>query len=320
MVGTRRPFAGTASGSRDRRPWIIHPLLSGAQREILWGGAAVHCGGSFPTEQDSSGDGSYAPFQGRKAAPSRHTKDLALGMDSQIQLGGRILPYQIRRSARRRTIAISIDPKEGLVVYSPLRVNVEGLQEFLQEKARWILRHAERLEAARDRNPTLTWEHGGNIPYRGGQVQLRVEPGAARFAVHLAGEILTVQTPPEAGLVPDAESVRVPVVRWLRGQAAAEVEARVRVYQEQVNAVPRTIRVRDQKRRWGSCSAHGALNFNWRLILAPAEVLDYVVVHELCHLKELNHSTRFWEWVGRVLPDYRDPRGWLRHNGHLLDI
>ena len=241
-------------------------------------------------------------------------------MDSHIQLGDRVLPYQIRRSSRRRTIAIAIDPKEGLVVYSPARIDVEGLQQFLREKARWILRHTLQLDEARAHAPALTWGHGSAIPFRGEQIGLQVEPGFSKASVGLESGFLIVRTPPEAGLIPEGEAIRGLVVRWLRQQAEIEVESRVEIIKTLVGAVPRSVRVRDQKRRWGSCSAHGALNFNWRLILAPAEVLDYVVVHELCHLKELNHSPRFWEWVGQVLPDYRARRSWLRHNGHLLDI
>ncbi len=80
------------------------------------------------------------------------------------------------------------------------------------------------------------------------------------------------------------------------------------------------ITIRDQKTRWGSCSEKGNLNFTWKLILAPPEVLDYVVVHELCHRLEMNHSRRFWEHVARVLPDYETRRAWLKENGWMLDI
>lgn len=129
-----------------------------------------------------------------------------------------------------------------------------------------------------------------------------------------------MKTPPEDGLIPAGERVRALVVGWLRTHAADVVAARVQAYLPRLQVQPRTVRVREQKRRWGSCSAGGALNFNWRLILAPAEVLDYVVVHELCHLKELNHSPRFWAQVAGILPEYREPRAWLRNNSLLLDI
>jgi len=241
-------------------------------------------------------------------------------MDAQIQLGDRTLSYQLRRSPRRRTIAIAMDPQEGLVVYSPMRVSPEGLGQFLRDKARWILSHARKFEEARARTPVLAWQPGGEVPFRGGRVTLAVEPGADTGGVTLEAERLIVRTPPEDGLFPEGERLRNLVVGWLREQAAQQVTARVQAFVPLVEVQPRRVRVRDQKRRWGSCSVQGVLNFNWRLILAPEAVLDYVVVHELCHLKEMNHSPRFWEWVERTLPDYATPRAWLRQNGMLLDI
>ncbi len=241
-------------------------------------------------------------------------------MDAQIQLGDRTLSYQLRRSPRRRTIAIAVDPQDGLVVYSPMRLDAEGLKEFLLEKAEWILSNTEKLEAQRARAPEVRWESGGQILFRGAPLALRVEPGGARARAALEGGALVIRTPPEDGLLPEGERVRAVVVKWLREQAAADVDASVQKHEVYLDVKPRSVRVREQKRRWGSCSAGGALNFNWRLILAPGPVLDYVVVHELCHLKELNHSPRFWNWVASLLPGYREPRAWLRHNSLLLDI
>lgn len=104
----------------------------------------------------------------------------------------------------------------------------------------------------------------------------------------------------------------------LQKQAAAVITEKVSQYAEQMGVSYGRIAIRDQKTRWGSCSARGNLNFNWRLILAPAEVLEYVVVHELAHRKEMNHSDRFWSHVGDVLPDYKIRRLWLRKNGDFL--
>jgi predicted metal-dependent hydrolase len=254
------------------------------------------------------------------AVPEQPTCIRIPGMDAQIQLGDRTLSYQLRRSPRRRTIAIAVDPQEGLVVYSPMRLNAEGLKEFLLEKANWILSNTDRLQAQRARAPEIAWESGGRILLRGSPIELRVEPGGTRASASLEGGVLVIRTLPEDGLLPEAQRVRAVVVKWLRGQATVDIDACVEKYLPLLDVRPRSVRVREQKRRWGSCSAGGALNFNWRLILAPAAVLNYVVVHELSHLKELNHSPRFWTWVGSLLPDYREPRAWLRQNSLLLDI
>ena len=104
-------------------------------------------------------------------------------------------------------------------------------------------------------------------------------------------------------------------------QAAKEYfPARVAYYEKIIGVTHNEIRIRDQKTRWGSCSSKGNLNFNWRLMLAPPRVLDYVVVHELCHRKEMNHSKAFWNAVEMVLPDYKELRKWLRDNGNSLSL
>lgn len=103
-----------------------------------------------------------------------------------------------------------------------------------------------------------------------------------------------------------------------RGQARNVFEQKVRYYAGLMNVTYGRIAIRDQKTRWGSCSAEGNLNFNWRLIFAPAGVLDYVVVHELAHRKEMNHSARFWAVVEMYMPEYKKYRNWLKENGNVL--
>ena len=103
-----------------------------------------------------------------------------------------------------------------------------------------------------------------------------------------------------------------------RGQARNVFEQKVRYYAGLMNVTYGRIAIRDQKTRWGSCSAEGNLNFNWRLIFAPAGVLDYVVVHELAHRKEMNHSARFWAVVEAYMPEYKKYRNWLKENGNIL--
>lgn len=103
-----------------------------------------------------------------------------------------------------------------------------------------------------------------------------------------------------------------------RDAAKEYIPKRVEYYHEFTGGTYHKITIRDQKTRWGSCSSNGTLSFNYRLMLAPPRVLDYVVVHELCHLTHMNHSTDFWNMVASILPDYKEYRKWLRDNGHTL--
>lgn len=241
-------------------------------------------------------------------------------MDAQIVIGERTLPYRLKRSPRRRTVAISIHPEQGLVVYSPARLSQKWLDEVLQEKADWILSKTLEVEQARALIASPRWEAGENLPYQGVTYPLRIAYDPTPAGVRLEDEAIVLNLPFEFPDMAAPERVRVELIHWYRDQARKVLHNRVQHFQELTGLRARIVRIKDQKRRWGSCSAEGALNFNWRLILAPPDILDYVVVHELCHLRMLNHSPAFWRLVGSVLPDYRARKAWLRQNGMFLSL
>jgi predicted metal-dependent hydrolase len=122
------------------------------------------------------------------------------------------------------------------------------------------------------------------------------------------------------GMATSSDAIRGVLEAWYRRQAHEVFAARVDLWNRQYGFTYARIAIKEQKSRWGSCSRHGNLNFNWRLLLAPLEVLDYVAIHELCHLREMNHSERFWSLVSRTCPQYRERRRWLRSHGHELSL
>ena len=153
------------------------------------------------------------------------------------------------------------------------------------------------------------------ILYRGREYRLvlRREPARKRIQVELEEDKLLISTPnTEPALIYKA------IEKWYIGQAHMIFPVRVMHYLQFTGGEVKAIRIKDQKTRWWSCSSLHNLNFNWRLIMAPAEVLDYVVVHELCHLTHMNHSRDFWNMVEEVMPDYRVHRKWLKDNGNRL--
>lgn len=157
---------------------------------------------------------------------------------------------------------------------------------------------------------TAIYENGESFPYLGQDYILEIMqyPSYKKPGVMTEGErlvVLTAQT--------DGASVKKAVREWYAARAAVIIPKRVRLYQSLVGENIGRICIKDVKSRWGSCSSKGNLNFNWRLVMAPIEVLDYVVVHELCHLKEMNHSKAFWALVEEILPDYKKRRKWLRN-------
>ena len=157
-------------------------------------------------------------------------------------------------------------------------------------------------------------EDGAELLFRGEITKLRVLP-AARDAVRFedGGWLIEASDPAP-------ESVRALFKKDLIERACRTIDDRLRFYAPIVGRFPNHVTVREQKTRWGSCSSLGNLNFNWKLIMAPPHALDYVVVHELCHLFELNHKKQFWALVERVLPDYRESKKWLKENGRLLGL
>lgn len=120
--------------------------------------------------------------------------------------------------------------------------------------------------------------------------------------------------------VSDSETVKNAVVKWYRERAREVLQQKVCYFQKFIGKSVGDIRIKEQKSRWGSCSAKGNLNFNWKIIMAEDDMIDYLVVHELCHRLHMNHSKEFWESVGKLIPDYKTKEKWLKENGTQLDL
>ena len=189
------------------------------------------------------------------------------------------------------------------------------VEPFVAEKQRWIERTLERYEAARREAPRPVLADGGNVPYLGEQLELvvRVERGRTRPHVARRGERLIVKVAGDGrAAVEDA------LERWYRKRAREEVAVRLDYATARAGTDWTRLSIRGQRTRWASCSQDGAMSFNWRLLLAPEEILDYVVEHEVAHLEVLDHSKRFWKLLGSRCPDWREHERWLKANGHTL--
>ncbi len=219
------------------------------------------------------------------------------------------LRYHIRASQRRRTMAIQVRPGGEVRVMTPAAVSLSALRRFVMEHFTWIQRKQQELVRPSSAN---TLHDGGVVPYLDGALSLRLCLGAgSRSRVIRDNAGLHVH----AG---DGTQVRDLLEGWYRRQARVHFTQRADHFAPLVGRRPASISIRGQRTRWGSCSARGAVSLNWRLLQAPARLLDYVVVHELCHLRHPNHSARFWGEVERVLPDYRAMRRELRDIHKIL--
>jgi predicted metal-dependent hydrolase len=224
-----------------------------------------------------------------------------------IVLGTRTLEYSFRRS-RRRSIGFSID-EHGLSITAPRWVTLAQVDEAIAEKERWITSKIGEMSQRRA-VPRVRWEHGGSLPYLGAPITLCLEGKRQRREAVVfdatRGE-LHVTLPPAAG----KQQIKDRVQGWLQGEARRVFGERLAVFAERLNVRYQVLRLSSASTRWGSCSEHGKILLNWRLIHFPLSSIDYVVAHELAHLREMNHGPRFWNTVAAVLPGFEAARAQL---------
>jgi predicted metal-dependent hydrolase len=213
--------------------------------------------------------------------------------------------YSIRRSERARRVRVTVDPVRGVEVVLPRRVPEPEREAAaaIRELRPWIERRVRELDRARG----AVAARGETVPFLG--QTLRVSSEAGRSRVHRRGPEL---------LTPAGEQQGPALERWYRRTAQSEIAQRLDRACSAAGTSYSRLTIRGQRTRWASCSRSGAMSFNWRLLLAPEPVLDYVVWHEVCHLEVMDHSPRFWALLGSRWPQYREHARWLRRYGATL--
>ena len=224
------------------------------------------------------------------------------------------IPYRIRRSDRARRARILVDG-DGIEVVVPQRFPLRDVEPFVEEKRAWIERTLRRMRETEAELPPARLADGGEVPYLGDRLRLAVRIERRRVREHVArrGDELRLALPPGV-------TVRDALERWYRRRARLEAGARLDAACARWGSSYTKLQIRGQRTRWASCSSTGAMSFNWRLLLAPPAVLDYVVEHEVVHLEVLDHSQRFWILLAERVPDWREQERWLRRHGHALRL
>ncbi len=244
-----------------------------------------------------------------------------------LRLGQRLVEYRVRRSARSRSLRVTIDPRLGLIVSVPPATrrgwsHPEGrIEAFLRERESWVVRHLERLARERESARALGGARdGGRVLYLGTPHLIRVRPAAVvgrRSVVEGAGGDAVDEL-----VVSLATAERRPLERilaaWFRDRAAAALEGAVTAHAAALGVRPNKVDIRDPRSRWGSASREGRLMFSWRLVLAPPASLETVVVHELAHLRVFGHGPAFWALVASRRPGHLADRAWLRRHAHAI--
>lgn len=215
----------------------------------------------------------------------------------------------------RSTIRLSVSESGEVRVYAPKAMRLRDVDAFVSAHRADVEQMEERI---RRRQQLFEAGHpladGAKLLVLGREVTLRVVPSGARRARRVGDELILES--PET----DRASLRALIRHALSVEAVARIRGLIAVHAPALGVSPGRIAIREQKSRWGSCSERGNLNFNWKLMLAPPEALEYVVVHELCHLIEFNHSPRFWRLVESRMPEYEGAKKWLKDNGAKLEI
>ncbi|MFH1382126.1 MAG: SprT family zinc-dependent metalloprotease [Chloroflexota bacterium] len=236
----------------------------------------------------------------------------AIISEGKMILGDRVVAYRVKRSARARHLRLEMRPESGLTVIIPRSGSLRHVSDILKAKQGWILTNL----AKYDRTPKPVVREikaGDAVPYLGQKLMVLMEASCGKAScVRLEqGKLIasTASVPVKLNML---------LEQWYRAQAGRLIMQKVEEWSSRLDIKHNGITVRGQKTRWGSCSRQGKLSFNWRLLMAPEPVIDYVVVHELTHLKEMNHSKRFWQAVAKHCPEWRELKKWLRaHEAEL---
>ena len=208
-----------------------------------------------------------------------------------------VIPYQLERRTRR-TVGLKVT-QAGLVVHVPLRLALSDIEFILQTKQAWII---EKLATQQQNQPpAVIWQTGQKLCLLGNEVVLIVNQSVANKAVYLLDNTLIASQPNPA----DATLIARKTILWYKKQALSDFARRLEVYSVKLNIPTPKLLLSNAKSRWGSCNARGEIRLNWRLIQAPPAIINYVVCHELAHLKEMNHSAKFWAIVEKLVPHYK---------------
>ncbi len=236
------------------------------------------------------------------------------------------IEYTLVRRPRRRSLTITVSPENQVRVLAPGFLSENKIEAFVRRKSPWILKQIEK-NSGRPKPALRGYKSGEIFSFLGKELSLEIQTapegdkqGSIACPLLEAPEksFLIVAVPEKLQGEERRSHIAWRIEDWYRSTAVKIFNQRVAHYQDFLGPKPQSVRVREFRSQWGSASRQGHLKFNWRLLMAPLEVVDYVVVHELTHLEHLNHSPLFWTRVGQIFPDYKARRHWLTAHGRSL--
>jgi len=237
---------------------------------------------------------------------------------STVQYGRTTIDYDIQRSSKRKTVALTIDPIKGVILTAPADIGVERLDKIVKDKAQWIVNRLRHVAEGEPPSNAKEFVSGESFAYLGRNYRLRVLGSEPPEPARLAAGWLIVAVHPAASERERNQALAASVRRWYLDRAQTRLHARAGFWAESAGLVVSEVKVKDQQKRWGSCDGKGVLRFNWRIIQAPMRLIDYVVAHEVVHLEHADHTKAFWARLGVIMPDYERRKEDLRRLGGRL--
>ena len=228
--------------------------------------------------------------------------------------------YQIIKRPRRRTVSISVKPDCSVRLLVPANLPEKKIIELIKQKSSWVESKIAYFQELQKCYKEKKYVSGECFKYLGRSYRLKIVQNDENKDVKLMNGEFNIPMP--SGLQ-EGEQTLLTIRRlstWYQNHALIRLEEKVRRYSAEVGLSPTSVGVKGYKSRWGTCHLDGRIYFNWRIIIAPHSVVDYLVVHELCHLVHHNHSKRYWKQVETILPDYSEREEWLKLNGRELNI
>ncbi len=228
----------------------------------------------------------------------------------------------IRSKKRKRTVSLGVDSSGKVVITAPAITPLETIIEITRSKSDWISKHLKEKQQLEEYRFEKEFVSGESIQFLGNQYMLKITEGEDEISnsCFIHGKYLKVQIPEGLNPVIKSELVKERLIIWYKQQAEEKIQARVAKYAEKHGFVYNSVLIREQEKRWGSCDHLGNLRFNWKIIMAPITLVDYVVVHELCHLKVKNHTPGFWQLLQGIMFDYEIRKNRLKQLGACYSL
>lgn len=243
-------------------------------------------------------------------------------MMEHIEYGTKRIEYNVKRSKRKKTVAINVTQAAQVAVLAPNHLSRRQIKGIVTKKAQWIFEKQEYFKRLIALFPEKEFVSGEQVLFLGRKYRLKIRKvqNKCSSGPELTGRRIFISINQHLSSEERKEIIKDALIKWYFSKSARIIRQRVNRYSDLLAVIPPEIKIKDQKKRWGSCSSNGILRFNWRIAMAPISIIDYIVVHELCHLKAKNHSSDFWRLVSLALPDYQRRRDWLKDNAAAFKL